>query len=349
MLPIMDAHCDTVQKMVDQGVDILIDTGRSHVCAPGLLEAGVRCQVFACFVTRQAFAGHEAERLERLLRAVEALDDAGPFVLPRSAEALRALAGSRDRVGVLLAVEGGEALGGDPGGVAMLARRGVCYITLAWGDNELTGSAFGGGGGLTHLGRAVVRELERHRVLVDVSHMSDRAFHDVAAMAGGPFIASHSNCRALCAVPRNLTDAQLRVVADSGGVVGVNVASGFLSQASADAQAPIFKRYFDQMKGDEASFRRAGRLMDEALRRTPAPPLSAVADHVDHIVQVAGIRAAALGSDLDGITRGPSDLDGCRSLATVMDLLRARGYSEPDLRKVAWDNWERLFAATLPR
>jgi len=343
---IFDAHCDTVMKMVDEEADVLAGFG-GHVSAPDLLSGNVGCQVFACFARLMEHGDQVVRRSRTMLQAARSLEGRGPFVFPRSAGELSELAaGESDAVGVLLAVEGGEALGGRVEAVAELAALGVRYVTLAWGDNDLTGSSFGGGKGLTALGREVVAEMERRRVLVDVSHISDEAFDDLSAMATRPFLASHSNCRALCDVPRNLTDDQLRAVAGSGGVVGVNFVSGFLTNEAAAIQNPILGKHLAGVLDNPGSLSERMGKADAEIAHTPLPPLSSVADHVDHAVQVAGVDAVAFGSDFDGFSFGPRDLRGCRDFPTVLDMLRQRGYTEQQLDKICWHNWARVFSQT---
>ncbi len=345
-LPIFDAHCDTILKIVDEGADILDGGCGVHINVPAMQEAGIACQVFACFVSKGHYEGGEAGRALRLLEGVRALDGRGPLVIPETRGALEALAGQSDRVGILLAVEGGEALGGRVEAVAEMAALGVRYITLAWGDNELTGSAFGENRGLSPLGRQVVAEMERHKILVDVSHMSDAAFSDTVALSQRTFIASHSSCRAICPAPRNLTDEQLRIVADQGGVVGVNFASTFISRGAFEAQWPIYKTYLPRLKGDAERIEAVGKEMDRELAGTPRPPLSALADHVHHIAQVAGVDAAAFGSDHDGFGHGPEGLEDCRVFLDLTEDLRGKGYSEAELEKICWGNWVRVFGET---
>jgi len=347
-IPIFDAHCDTILKVVDDDVDIVAGGATTHIDGPRLRQAGVACQVFACFTSRDEHGPQTVARSRALLRAAQDLAGKGPFVAPGSAAELAALATQDEQVGVLLAVEGGEAVGDSAAGVAELAALGVRYITLAWGDNQLTGASFGDGYGLTALGREVVAEMERRRILVDVSHLSDRAFADLQAMATRPIIASHSNCRALCDSPRNLTDDQLRAIAQSGGVIGVNFVSGFLTQAASNAQRPIYAKYRPQLKGHPERWREVFASIAKEVDGTELPPLSAIADHVDHIVAVAGIDAVALGSDFDGFTHGPQGLRGCQDYPQVVALLAERGYAQAELRKIAWDNWQRVFSTTFP-
>ncbi len=345
-IPILDAHCDTILKVVDDGADIIGPYPGTHIDVPRLKKAGVACQIFACFASRDEHGPQVRDRSRALLTAARGLVGQGPFVAPASAAELRALADQDEAVGLLLAIEGGEAVGDDPGNVAELDALGVRYITLAWGDNQLTGAAFGDGYGLTELGREVVTEMERHRILVDVSHISDRAFSDLQRIATRPIIASHSNCRALCDSPRNLTDDQIRAIADSGGVIGVTFVSGFLTQQASDAQRPIYAEYRRQMKGNPQGWREVFQRIDAAVAATELPPLSSIADHVDHLVAIAGINGVAFGSDFDGFAHGPAGLSDCGDYPKILGLLSERGYSEAELRKLCWDNWLRVLSET---
>ena len=345
--PIFDAHCDTIMAVVDRGVDLLDPGADTHITAPGLRSAGYGCQVFACFASRMQFGDDTPTRSREMLAAARALGGLGPLRLVTSVEELDACASADDRVGMLLAVEGGEALGGRVEAVAELAALGVRYITLVWGDNDLGGSSMGHNSGLTGFGKEVVAEMERRRVLVDVSHLSDAGFDDVQRIATRPFVASHSNCRALCDARRNLTDDQVRAIALCGGVVGVNFATGLLTNEAAQAQHPVFVECFSEealaAHGFDDAMERAARQIGRQAR----PPLAAVADQIDRIVELGGVDAAAFGSDLDGVFALPAGLDNASHMPALVELLRQRGYSDGDLRKICWENWHRLFSTTL--
>lgn len=343
---ILDAHCDTVMKIVDHDEDIVAGRDQTHIDAPRLLDGAVGCQIFACFASHADWGDQVRARSDRLLEAVQALVGQGPFVAPSSAAELEALAARDDTVGILLAIEGGEALGGEPERVAELAALGVRYITIAWGDNELCGASLGEGYGLTDLGRQVVAAMESHRVLVDVSHMSDQAFADLQQVATRPFIASHSNCRALCRSPRNLTDDQIRAVADSGGVIGVNFVAAFLTDQAFEAQQSLFEQHLPQLTARPEARAEIMARLEQAITQTPKPPLAAIADHVDHLVKVGGIESVAFGSDFDGFPHGPAGLTGCHQYPQIVELLRARGYAETDLDRICWDNWVRVLSTT---
>jgi membrane dipeptidase len=345
---IFDAHCDTILKVVDEGHDIHGHDPRFHVDVPRMRQGGVACQVMACFASRDEHGDEIGKRSRSLLEAVRSLvTDDGPFVVPTTARELQDLDGRDGRIGLMLAIEGGEALEGRVENVAEMRALGVRYITLAWGDNELTGAAFGTGTGLTDLGREVVVEMERQKILVDVSHMSDQAVSDLLEVATRPFIASHSNCRALCDSTRNLTDDQIRAIADSGGVVGINFVSGFLTHEAHVAQQPIWHKYYPLMQQAQGSWHEIMRRIDEEIEATPRPPPSAITDHVDHVVKVAGVEAVAFGSDFDGYSHGPHGVSGCQDYPRIVQLLGERGYTSAELDQICWHNWVRAFSTTL--
>lgn len=343
---IFDAHCDTVLRMVDESFDVGVRAETGHVDIPRLLEGGVGCQVFACFASRDEHGARVRERSLSLLAAAESIGDDPRVIIPASASALRALAAQDDRLGVILTIEGGDMLQGDPSLLPALHERGVRAITIAWGDNELCGGAFGSGYGLTDAGRAVLREMSRLRLLIDLSHASDTAFDDILAATDGPVIASHSNTRAICPTARNLTDDQVRRIAERDGVIGVTFVSGFLTREAAEFQAPFMRRAVEKAREAGGGLHE---YMEEAyaeIAKAPKPPFAAFADHIDRIIDLAGIDSVGFGSDFDGYRYGAEDLDDCTAWPRIVNLLRQRGYSETELRKICWENWVRVFSAT---
>jgi membrane dipeptidase len=168
------------------------------------------------------------------------------------------------------------------------------------------------GPGLNDAGQALVRQLNAKRVMIDLSHLNEAGFWDVAKLSQAPLVATHSNAYALCQHPRNLTDRQLDAIRDSRGVAGLNFHVGFLRADGAhDADTP----------------------------------LATMVDHVDYMVRRMGIDHVALGSDFDGATM-PSELRDAAGLPALMDELRARGYHGEDLRKLAHGNWVRVLRET---
>lgn len=346
MTRIFDAHCDSVLRIADAGVDLARRLDDGHLDVPRLLDGGVGCQVFACFGTRAEHGDGIAAHADRLLDLVARLDLIPEVTFPRTAAELEALGAADERVGILLAVEGGEALDGRVDRLDAFRERGVRYLTLAWNDNELTGSSFAGGGGLTALGADVVRGMEERRILVDVSHMSDEAFADTARIARRPFIASHSCCRALCQIDRNLTDDQIRVIAERGGVVGVMFAPGVLDDDFRQTEFRVASPLYEEVKAHPERIKGILGRMQVAMADEPRPGLDAIVDHLEHLAEVGGPDCVALGSDFDGLPYLPAGLDDCAALPDLVARMGARGFTADQIEGICWGNWLRVFRTT---
>jgi membrane dipeptidase len=168
------------------------------------------------------------------------------------------------------------------------------------------------GEGLTETGKELVRQLNRRRVMIDVSHLNEKGFWDVAAISDAPLVATHSNAHALSASPRNLTDRQLDAIRESRGVAGLNFHVGFLREdGGRDANTPIAR----------------------------------MVAHVTYMVERMGIDCVALGSDFDGATM-PAELKDATGLPRLMRALADRGFTPEDLKKLAHGNWVRVLRAT---
>ena len=343
-VPLFDAHCDTAMKVLDQGADFLAEEGGAHVTLPGMISAGLRAQVFACFVLEERFPGRAAERAEEMIGAIEGMiaASAGRMVKVIDRASLSAsFAGGP--IAAIVGLEGADPLGGRAENLRRFFDLGVRDLIFAWKDNPFSGTAFGEDLPLSPEGERLLGLAEELGVMVDVSHLSDSAFQDVVRMAGRPFIASHSNCRAICPHPRNLTDPMIRAVADAGGVIGINLSPAFLDPEYHRIAAPIFEA---AMKGDLTDEER------ERLRlefdRIPRPKLEWAVEHVLHAVNVGGEDAVGIGGDLDGISKAPLGIESVADYPRLIDLLRKRGLSERVVEKVAYRNFLRVFGEVLP-
>jgi len=191
-------------------------------------------------------------------------------------------------------------------------------------------------------------------MMVDVSHVSDKTFADVLEVTSAPIIASHSSARALTDAARNLTDDMLRAVAANNGVVMVNFYSGFLSEAWRAARytqeaerkaayAALHERC--RVEGRRVLFQDELAIDKHFAALIPPAPLSALIDHFDHIVKVAGIDHVGIGTDFDGISAMPEGLHSAADLPKVTAALMARGYTASDLEKLLGGNLMRVFGA----
>jgi len=200
------------------------------------------------------------------------------------------------------------------------------------------------GQGLTDAGRAIIDEMHRLGMVVDLSHVSDPLFWDAIRYARRPVIASHSSARALANVPRNMTDAMLKAVARNGGAVCVNFGSGFLDDRFFAAEEAIRTR----VRGLDLAPREQWQAVREETARLPPVPLARLIDHIDHIARVAGVDHVCLGSDFDGVAATPAGLEDASKLPAVTVELRKRGYTPGEVEKILGGNTLRVLEANQP-
>jgi membrane dipeptidase len=348
--PVFDGHNDTLLNLMlrrrGRNRSFFERSEFGHIDLPRAREGGLAGGLFACFTpaspkanwdmeasTRMYEGGYEvlpvppadpeyaegfARRMVALLGNLAEGSD-GSVEVARSVEDIERCIQS----GVLAAVlhfEGAENLGPDPGTLEEFYAMGLRSLGLVWsrpnayahGVPFVFPASPDVGPGLTAAGRALVRECNRLGVMIDLSHLNERGFWDVAEISEAPLVASHSNAHALCPSTRNLTDRQLDAIGQSGGLVGVNFAVGFLREDG---------------------------------REDTNTPLETVVGHVDYLVERAGIDSVGFGSDFDGakVPRGIGDAAG---LPNLLGALLERGYEEPDLRKLAHENWLRVLRET---
>jgi membrane dipeptidase len=346
-----DAHCDTVMRALHSGLDF-VRGGPGHSDLPRLRAAGACAQLFAVFVVEANLPGRDlrsyADYVISVILGWLALAG-GTMRLALTAEDLRAV-GQDDTVYALLGLEGADPLTGDAENLAHYFYLGVRSVTPAWDDNAFAGTPFGANGGLTAEGFKLVEVAEALKVMVDVSHLSDAAFWQVTEVAQRPLIASHSNCRALCPSPRNLSDDMLRTVAQRGGVIGINLAPDYLEpsyQAAWDAIAYPTRAVMNEEDDLEAREHLRHRAI-QRLSDLPRPGIDWVVRHIRHAMQVGGEDCVGLGGDLDGIWFLPEGMTGIESYPRLADALRQAGLTPRQVEKVCWRNMARVFTDVLP-
>jgi membrane dipeptidase len=353
--PVADLHCDTVME-IQAGVRLGAGNPLGHVDVPRMRAGGVGLQVFAAFVAQVTPFELAFRRAQEMLDAVESsvTQEGGALVLVHDKADLDR-AQKEGRPGVMLAVENGHAIQKSLSKLIALHERGVRYLTLTHsGSLDWAGSSGDDSGrGLDDFGRKVVACMEEIGMLVDVSHVNEATFWDVARIARKPFIASHSNASALCPVARNLTDDQLRAVAASGGMVGINFFPGFLDPEHAalleERVGDLFALYSTIEAGHEAdpvARMEASREVTRTYQARMADsrvPLARVCEHIEHVTALVGDEAVGFGSDFDGVPDLPEGVTGCDVFPAILRMLEARGMPGRSLERIAWGNFERVF------
>ncbi len=346
----IDSHIDTIQHVLVDGVDLAKRLPNGHVDFPRLREGGMKAPFFALWVPVY-YKGAEAVRRTLDLR------DAMQSVLDAHKDQIELATGAGDierivkskKIAAFLTIEGGHQIDDDLAVLRMYYRMGIRAMTLThfknnnWADSSTDKPEHDG---LTPFGKDVVREMNRLGMLVDVSHVSDKTFYDALAISTKPVIISHSSSRAISDIPRNVTDDMLRALAKNGGVIGINFGEGFISQKDVAAlRAAIVSNSSapPEMMGKALDDYAAKEMRkDLAAMKTGLATISDTADHVDHMVKVAGIDHVGIGSDFDGITSPPKGLDDISKMPFLVAELLKRGYSEPDIKKILGGNYLRV-------
>lgn len=305
--PVVDTHADSLGAVLGgaRSLSVTDDPPRGQADIPRLVDTGVTLQFFSCWVESAYKPERALPRLLQYLDAFHATVATDPRVVPVTGlSSLAALESGPPRLGAVLSVEGAEALGTDPAILRILWRLGVRLLSLTWNQRNALADGAGedpGGGGLSRAGRAMVAEMNRVHMVVDVSHLAAQGFWDVLGASEEPPIASHSNCRALAPHARNLTDAQIRALARAGGVQGITFVPDFLGG------------------GHDR-----GRVVDHALH---------------HLEVVGDDRHLGIGSDFDGVPTPVVGLEDATLWPRLLDDLADRGLADETVQRIAGGNF----------
>jgi membrane dipeptidase len=345
LMPVFDGHNDTILKLElaardGEGLDFAGGAEALDIDLPRARESGFAGGFFAMFtpafdngelvafdsgdsksyapVDRQVALNFTLAMFARLRRlAAELPDDLALCGSPTD------ITGAMDdgRIAILPHIEGAECIDTGLDTLEVLHAAGLRSLGLVWSRSNAfahgapisLSESFDAEAGLTDAGRALVRECEAMGVMIDLSHLNEGGFWDVAKMAGKPLVATHSNAHALSPCPRNLTDDQLKAVRESGGLVGLNFNAAFLR---ADCQDNL------------------------------DTPLTTMLRHLDHLIEHLGEEGVALGSDFDGCSL-PLEIRDVTGLPRLVAAMRQAGYGEPLIARICHQNWLDLLARTV--
>ena len=329
-MKIMDLHCDTVSELLlrkTRGETVSLRENSLHLDLKRMRESGYSLQTFALFLDRQQKQKLEDAYSEQLQFFKEEMEKNADWIRP--VFSYSDICGNEERgcMSALLSVEEGAVTGGRPEVVSRLYQDGVRMMTLTWNyENELGYpnrlNAHPREGiwnqpddrGLKAAGLEVLAAMEQDRMLVDVSHLSDGGFWDVVKHTRRPFLASHSNARAIASHVRNLTDEMIRALAERGGIIGLNYCVAFLEPG--------------WQPGEDG-----GRLCHMAA-------------HARHIVQAGGFECLGLGSDFDGIQEAP-EMGDCAGINQLAEELSQNGFHESEIEKILGGNVRRFLRENL--
>ena len=350
--PILDGHNDlpwtlrVADELDPDTTDLAAPVASTQTDLPRLARGGVGAQFWSVFVPAD-LEGEVAvtttlEQIDLVHELIRRYPDALELALT-AADAERIMAAGR--VASLIGAEGGHSIGSSLGTLRALYALGVRYMTLThnrnlpWADSATDEPA---AGGLTAFGREVVREMQRLGMLVDLSHVSPDTMRDALDTAEGPVLFSHSSALAICDHPRNVPDEILARLPGNGGTCMVNFVPAFISQACRDwAQEfteDMKQRGIDLHNVPGRGQLKAERAAWEAEHPRPRVTLAEVADHVEHVREVAGVDHVGIGGDYDGVDWLPEGLEDVSRYPALIAELLGRGWSEADCGKLASGN-----------
>jgi membrane dipeptidase len=355
---LIDTHDDVPGKTVD-GFDIGPRSKDGHTDIARMKEGGQGGIFFAVYVDAGYVEGnHAAHRTLQMIDTVRHdIIERYPndFAFADSAAGILA-ARKHGKIAALMGIEGGHAIEDDVRLLRDYYALGIRYMTLTHVNNNTWATSSGDKPrpagqpqGLTDLGRQVIHEMNRLGMLVDISHVSDATFWDVIAASEAPPFASHSSCRALSNIPRNMSDEMIQALAKKGGVVQINFGCEFLSQKSADSSpfgnpATMAKLQAEVQGIQDPKQRSAAmeKMVDDMSAKTVRATIDDVVEHIDHIKRIAGVDAVGLGSDFDGVGCTPVGLDDVSKWPNLTRKLLEKGYSEAEIRKIYGGNLLRV-------
>jgi membrane dipeptidase len=347
--PLIDGHNDLpweIRQKAGGHLDHMDFRGplpAQHTDVPRLRAGGVGGVFWAAYVPVNRIGnGAAAFALDQIDLIRRMTDHSPDLEFATTADEIER-AHAAGRIASLIGIEGGHALENSLGTLRQFHALGVRYLTLThantldWVDAATDTERHGG---LTRFGEEVVREMNRLGMLVDLSHVSAGTMRHAIRVSDAPVIFSHSSARALADHPRNVPDDVLRMLPANGGVVMINFYSGFTEPAAARQMRQMFdvqRRFREQHPGDEEAAQGAYRAWREA-NPIPRGTVGTIADHIDHVVRVAGIDHVGLGSDYDGVTVLPEGLEDVATYPRLTAELLRRGYSDADVGKVLGGN-----------
>ena len=354
---VVDTHDDTTQRLLDPTFDLAARQTDGNIDIPRMREGGLTAIFFSIWIPGKIMG---PEAVQKALKQIDAVRETvrkhpNELVLATTADDVRA-AKQQNKIAALMGVEGGHMMGNDLSVLRTFAALGVRYMTLThmenneWADSSTAKPEHNG---LTDFGKDVVREMNRLGIIVDISHVSDKTFHDVLATTRAPVFASHSSCRSLCNAARNMSDEMIGDLAKNGGVIQINYHVGFLSQefrdyeaAHPDAEKEINEEVKKRCGDNESCKSVAG---DQVVRdfmetgKLPRVDWNLIVEHIDHAVKIAGPDHVGLGSDFDGAVM-PMGMQDVTHIPQITDALLRKGYTESDIRKILGENTLRVLS-----
>jgi len=358
----VDTHVDTPMALLNEGFDVgqRNEAPQSRVDFVRMKEGGLDAIFFAAFTGQRE---RTAENTEEAYKRAHQMIDSTWAVCKKYSHLAEVATNSADaerlktlgKQAIYIGMENGFPLGTDITRVKEFYDKGVRYITLSHSkNNDICDSSTDAAGpehnGLSKFGKKVVKEMNRIGIIVDVSHISDKAFFDVMKRSKAPVIASHSSVRAIARHPRNMTDEMIKALAKNGGVIQICLLDDYVKDPDTTTVRykkmqelrKIYNTKFESMTDEEkTTFRQKWHETEEKYPKT-LPTVVDLVDHIDHVKNLVGIDYVGIGSDFDG-GGGLADCEDVSQFPNITREMVKRGYTEEEIVKVWGGNFFRVF------
>ncbi len=358
---VIDAHNDVTGRIVN-GEDISKRTNHGHSDLIRFKEGGVDVEVFSIWVPPHKTTRSYFDMANEQIDSFENFVKLNPLQVEfaKSSQEIKDIV-KQGKFVVMLGLEGGHPIENNLKNLEHFYRRGVRYMTLTWNNSTDWATSSrdedkGGNNqqqqGLTELGKKIIQKMNEIGMIIDISHVGDSTFWDVIKVSKKPVMASHSSAWSLCKNRRNLKDDQIRAIAKGGGIVCINFAPFFIDSTFAEKEKVMRERNKARIDSFRTSFKGDDHSKDSAITESLKgeylairPPLSVLIDHFDYVAKLVGVDFVGIGSDFDGISITPLDMDDVTFLPNITRELLNRGYSEADVKKILGENFLRVLKA----
>lgn len=362
---VVDTHLDAPDQLATKWADVGTRGATDHFDIPRAREGGLGAAFFSIYVAatyaEKGAAARAHHYIDLTLRSVEA--NPKDLSLANTVAEIRA-AKNAGKIAVLMGIEGGHAIEDSMSVLRGMYRAGIRYMTLThtntnhWADSsgpfyepDFDPKKSALHGGLSNFGRDVVKEMNRLGMIVDISHVSDATVDDVLDVSRAPVMASHSSCKAIADMPRNLSDDQIKRIVAKGGMININFGSIFLDPKAYED----FKGKLNTVRKEWAAIKvkykddpaKAAEERRAVYKRLGAPyrtKWTMIVDHIEHAIKVAGEDSVGLGTDFDGVGDLPAGMEDVSLLPKLTEELLRRGHSETRVKKILGENFMAFFA-----
>ncbi len=353
---VVDMHADALYSYFNSGRSIETFSRRGHVDLVRLKQGGVDVQFFAVWPDPR-----DKQKPSAYKQAVTILDTLDK-ILQRNTELIELAPSPQDikrivsenKISACIGLEGGSAIEDDLNKLEYFYNRGVRYLGLTWNNSTSWASSsadevkasWTGLRGLNDFGKQVVRAMNQMGMIIDVSHLGEKAFYDVLQTTTKPIIASHSAVYSICPHHRNLKDKQIEALAENGGVIFINFYAGYLVKDFDNIYQQARKRATaiqDSLYASESPDHFDRNVFIHSAIDSIYPSIKTLVDHIDYVANLVGDEHVGLGSDFDGISLAPAGLEDVSKMPEITEELLERGYSVDSIKKILGGNFMRVF------